>query len=89
MSWKTEPKADDHFSDMRFLIVNFLGGVVESLVVKWAKGGRWGKVKKQGVFEEFIGFLWVFFFFYVTVPPYQFPVLYKTAVERAKVGMSI
>ena len=89
LSWKTEPKADDHFSDMRFLIVNFLGGVVESLVVKWAKGGRWGKVKKQGVFEEFIGFLWVFFFFYVTVPPYQFPVLYKTAVERAKVGMSI
>ncbi|KAK0112376.1 hypothetical protein ONS96_001619 [Cadophora gregata f. sp. sojae] len=89
VSWKAEPNAKDHFSDLKFLIVNFFGGLVEAFVARWAWTRTLGATARYRSMKGILGFLWVFVFFYVTVPPYQYPILYETAMGRLDAGSPI
>ncbi|KAJ2906292.1 membrane bound o-acyl transferase family domain-containing protein [Zalerion maritima] len=83
VAWKTEPEQDARpWGDMKFLLVNFIGGLAEVIVARGVSLMRsnGGRVSPEG---KMLGFLWVFLFFYCTVPEYQYPTLQRTAEMRA------
>jgi hypothetical protein len=80
---KVDPDTD-LFMDLRFLLLNFCGGFVESLVVDLLVPG---KVKRRvpPLGRRLLGFAWVYLFFYCTVPSYQWAEYHKLALERESV----
>lgn len=52
-----------------FFLVNFVAGAVESVVVKMLR--RWTKKRVRGC--RILGFLWVFGFFFWSVPKREYP----------------
>lgn len=76
---KAEPHLDP-FLDLRFLLLNFIGGFVESLVIRAIP--RCVKHRVPAVVRRLLGYAWVYFFFYCTVPSYQWAEYYNAAVQR-------
>lgn len=52
-----------------FFVVNFAGGAIESVVMKWAKG----RMLSRGWEWRILGYLWVFGFFFWSVPKREYP----------------
>ena len=66
-------------SDLEFFMANFAGGLLELLFRRLS--GRNIRKSHVGLGRRILGYLWVFVFFYVIVPPWQWPAL-KQNVER-------
>ena len=78
---KVDPETRDAFMDLRFLLLNFCGGFVELLVVEFLI--PWSvKRRVPPLGRKILGFVWVYAFFYCTVPSYQWAEYYKLALER-------
>jgi hypothetical protein len=79
---KVDPETRDAFMDSRFLLLNFCGGFVEALadgLVPWNVKRR---VPPLG--RKMMGFVWMYAFFYCTVPSYQWAEYHKLALERER-----
>jgi hypothetical protein len=78
---KVDPETRDPFMDLRFLLLNFCGGFVESLVVELLV--PWNvKRRVPALGGKLLGFMWVYLFFCCTVPSYQWAEYHKLALER-------
>ncbi|KAK2606031.1 hypothetical protein QQS21_003549 [Conoideocrella luteorostrata] len=88
VTWKTEAEGDP-LSDVWFLMLNFLAGLVELLIRR--QGLLSGLGRRKTVLRRMAGYLCIVLLFYCIVPPYQFPVLHKAALRRLpfKVNMNI
>lgn len=76
---KAEPRLDP-FIDLRFLLLNFIGGLAESLVIRAIP--RSFKHRVPVAVRRLLGYAWVYFFFYCTVPSYQWAEYYNAALQR-------
>jgi hypothetical protein len=68
------------FRDVVFLLLNFTGGLAEVLIGKLvqvicASLGLDMHTGRSRLSMRYLGFAWVFCFFFCTVPPYQYPFL--------------
>lgn len=91
VNWMTKESApiEDIYGDVKFLFLNFMGGLLEFLVGRHLskravdeKGDSKGRRQAITLTRKLMGFAWVFLFFYCVVPPWQYPYLYQSARKR-------
>lgn len=76
---KADPDSDP-FLDFSFLLKNFLGGLLEFMAIRLMPKNITRMIPTP--VKQTLGFIWVWLFFYCTVPAYQWPVLYNETIQR-------
>ncbi|TVY16133.1 Acetyltransferase ataH [Lachnellula arida] len=88
VSWQLGRK--DWYLDVIWFSLNFLACSVEVVVLSAirgiAKSMGWSRelnMVQESSFGKFVGFVWVFGFFFWSVPKWKYPMLHSVAVETA------
>jgi hypothetical protein len=89
VSWQLG-RSDWHL-DISWFLLNFLACSAEvmllSVISCLAKSTGWSrelKMIEESWFGNFVGFAWVFGFFFWSVPKWKYPALHSVAVETAR-----
>ena len=81
----------DGWTDVWWFMVNFLACSVETIFLQHFLTGfgyqRVLKSVKESWFGAFIGRIWVFTFFYWSVPKWQYPAMYKDALQARQLAV--
>lgn len=89
VSWRLGQR--DWYLDIWWFFLNFLGCSVEimwlSAIHSFAKSMKWSrelKMIEDSWFGKFVGFAWVFGFFFWSTPKWKYPGIYREALETAR-----
>ncbi|KAI0117635.1 hypothetical protein F4776DRAFT_635904 [Hypoxylon sp. NC0597] len=64
------------YSEMRFFLLNYVACLLETVAGRSVKVGTLLGEHRDSSWMRFLGYVWVFAFFFCTVPGWQYPIVY-------------